>query len=52
MDFRELYGNEIRGKIPKELGNLKDLISMDLYDNKFEGKIPRSFAKLKALKFL
>jgi hypothetical protein len=49
---RELYGNDLRGKIPKELGNLKALISMDLYDNKLEGKIPKSFGKLKSLKFL
>lgn len=40
------------GKIPKELGNLKSLISMDLYGNKFEGEIPKSFAKLKSLRFL
>lgn len=52
MNCRELYRNEISGKIPKELGNLKNLIGMDLYDNKFEGKIPKSLAKLKSLKFL
>ncbi|THF97179.1 hypothetical protein TEA_012301 [Camellia sinensis var. sinensis] len=48
----ELYRNNIGGKIPKELGNLKSLISMDLYGNKFEGEIPKSFAKLKSLRFL
>ncbi|XP_022854507.1 leucine-rich repeat protein 2-like isoform X3 [Olea europaea var. sylvestris] len=50
--FRELYSNNLRGKIPKELGKLKNLISMDLYGNKFEGNIPKSFAKLKSLRFL
>jgi hypothetical protein len=49
---RELYRNDIGGKIPKELGNLKNLVSMDMYGNKFEGEIPKSFAKLKSLVFL
>ena len=49
---RELYRNNIRGEIPEEVGNLKNLISMDLYGNKLEGKIPKSFGKLKSLKFL
>lgn len=52
MCFRELYRNDISGKIPKELGKLKSLVSMDLYDNRFEGKIPKSFSKLKSLRFL
>ena len=52
MDCRELYNNQIGGKIPKELGNLKNLISLDLYGNRFEGKIPKSFAKLKSITFL
>ena len=49
---RELYRNDIGGKIPKELGNLKNLVSLDMYGNKFEGEIPKSFAKLKSLVFL
>ncbi|KAM3199915.1 leucine-rich repeat protein 1-like [Capsicum annuum] len=48
----ELYSNNIEGKIPKELGNVENLVSMDLYGNKFEGNIPKSFAKLKSLRFL
>lgn len=44
--------NDISGKIPKELGNLKSLVSMDMYQNKLEGEIPKSFANLKSLKFL
>lgn len=52
MGCRELYRNDIGGKIPEELGNLKSLVSMDLYGNRFEGEIPKSFAKLKSLKFL
>uniref|UniRef100_A0A2N9J466 Leucine-rich repeat-containing N-terminal plant-type domain-containing protein n=1 Tax=Fagus sylvatica TaxID=28930 RepID=A0A2N9J466_FAGSY len=50
--LQELYRNEIGGKIPTELGTLKNLVSMDLYENKFEGEIPKSFAKLKSLRFL
>ncbi|XP_024966248.1 leucine-rich repeat protein 2-like isoform X1 [Cynara cardunculus var. scolymus] len=52
QNCRELYWNNIEGKIPKELGNLKNLVSMDLYGNKFEGEIPKSFSKLKSLRFL
>lgn len=44
--------NGLVGKIPKELGNLKKLVSMDLYGNKLEGQIPKAFAKLKSLRFL
>lgn len=52
LGCRELYMNDISGKIPKELGNLKSLVSMDMYQNKLEGEIPKSFANLKSLKFL
>jgi hypothetical protein len=52
MGCRELYRNDITGKIPKELGNLKNLVSMDLYENRFEGEIPKSLAKLKSIRFL
>ncbi|PHT66431.1 hypothetical protein T459_30856, partial [Capsicum annuum] len=52
LNCRELYSNNIEGKIPKELGNVENLVSMDLYGNKFEGNIPKSFAKLKSLRFL
>lgn len=49
---RELYRNGFEGKIPEELGNLKNLISMDLYENNFQGLIPKSLSKLKSLRFL
>lgn len=52
LNFRELYRNNIEGKIPKELGNLKNLVSMDMYENQLEGGIPKSFSKLKSLRFL
>ncbi|XP_078430373.1 leucine-rich repeat protein 2-like isoform X1 [Wolffia australiana] len=50
--IRELYRNNFEGKIPKELGNLKNLISMDLYGNRLEGEIPKSLGNLKSLRFL
>lgn len=49
---RELYDNNIGGKIPKQLGKLSELVSLDLYGNKFDGKIPNSLANLKSLKYL
>lgn len=52
VSFRELYGNNLGGKIPEELGNLEELVSMDLYGNRLHGGIPRSFGKLSSLKFL
>ncbi|KAL6504208.1 hypothetical protein OROGR_026131 [Orobanche gracilis] len=50
--FRELYRNHIGGGIPKELGNLANLISLDLYFNSINGPIPDTFGKLSKLKFL
>nr|GMD44842.1 BRASSINOSTEROID INSENSITIVE 1-associated receptor kinase 1-like [Ipomoea batatas] len=49
---RELYKNNIQGTIPEELGNLKNLISLDLYNNNISGTIPPSLGKLKSLVFL
>ncbi|CAI0627450.1 unnamed protein product [Linum tenue] len=48
----ELYMNELMGPIPKELGNLKSLLSLDLYHNNLTGSIPSSLSKLSNLKFL
>ncbi|CAJ1924560.1 unnamed protein product [Sphenostylis stenocarpa] len=52
LDFRELNENRISGKIPQELGNLKNLVSMDLSNNQLEGHIPATFGNLMSLKFL
>ena len=49
---RELYKNKIQGTIPVELGNLKNLISLDLYNNNISGVIPPALGKLKSLVFL
>lgn len=50
--FRELYSNNISGSIPKELGNLSKLVSLDLYQNNFSGIIPDTLGKLTSLRFL
>jgi Leucine-rich repeat (LRR) protein len=49
---RELYRNNLNGEIPKELGNLKNLISLDLYANELTGGIPKSLSKLDSLRFM
>lgn len=49
---RELYMNNLAGPIPKELGGLKSLLSLDLYHNNLTGSIPSSLSKLSNLKFL
>lgn len=50
--YRELYKNNLVGRIPKELGNLKSLVSLDLYHNNLSGDIPPSLGKLNSLRFL
>ncbi|XP_061350366.1 BRASSINOSTEROID INSENSITIVE 1-associated receptor kinase 1-like isoform X2 [Gastrolobium bilobum] len=52
MRHLELYSNNITGKIPNELGNLANLVSLDLYLNKLTGPIPDTLANLKQLRFL
>jgi hypothetical protein len=49
---RELYRNNFQGSIPKELGNLENLISFDLYSNNLTGNIPQELENLKSLVFL
>lgn len=49
---RELSANNISGKIPEELGNLTNLMSLDLYMNQLEGGIPDTLGNLKQLRFL
>uniref|UniRef100_A0A803L1F3 Uncharacterized protein n=1 Tax=Chenopodium quinoa TaxID=63459 RepID=A0A803L1F3_CHEQI len=49
---RELYTNNFVGQIPKELGGLKSLVSLDLFHNNLTGPIPSSLSKLSNLKFL
>ncbi|CAK7356993.1 unnamed protein product [Dovyalis caffra] len=49
---RELFSNNISGRIPDELGNLTNLVSLDLYLNKLNGPIPVTLGKLQKLRFL
>lgn len=49
---RELYSNNISGKVPPELGNLTNLVSLDLYLNNLSGTIPDTLSKLQRLRFL
>lgn len=49
---RELHSNNITGRIPKELGNLTELVSLDLYRNRLEGDIPERLGNLQKLRFL
>ena len=49
---RELHNNNISGKIPKELGNLTNLVSLDLSTNNLNGTIPDTLGKLTKLHFL
>ena len=50
--YRELYSNNISGRIPEELGNLTNLVSLDLYLNNLTGPIPNTLSKLGKLRFL
>jgi len=49
---RELYKNDLKGPIPKELGDLKNLVSLGLYQNNLTGSIPATLSNLSNIKFL
>jgi hypothetical protein len=49
---RELFNNNMTGRIPEELGNLTNLVSLDLYLNNLSGTIPNTLANLQKLRFL
>ena len=46
----DLSNNNLHGKIPLTIGNLKHLEYLNLSNNKISGKMPKLFRKLKALK--
>nr|ADO66723.1 somatic embryogenesis receptor kinase 3 splice variant 5 [Medicago truncatula]ADO66724.1 somatic embryogenesis receptor kinase 3 splice variant 6 [Medicago truncatula]ADO66725.1 somatic embryogenesis receptor kinase 3 splice variant 7 [Medicago truncatula] len=48
----ELSSNNITGKIPEELGNLTNLVSLDLYLNHLSGTILNTLGNLHKLCFL
>ncbi|XP_058724879.1 probable LRR receptor-like serine/threonine-protein kinase At3g47570 [Vicia villosa] len=53
-NLSELYlgGNNVSGKVPKELGNLVNLIILSLGHNNFEGTIPTSFGQFRKMQLL
>src|SRR5688572_5220359 len=50
--FLIFAGNDLRGPIPSEIGELTDLQAIYLQANHFTGNIPTSFASLKKLTYL
>ncbi|XP_027923854.1 receptor-like protein EIX2 isoform X2 [Vigna unguiculata] len=48
----DLSNNQFSGEIPKEIGDLFDLISLNLSRNNLMGKIPSDIGKLKSLEFI
>ena len=48
----DLYGNELTGEIPAELGNLANLEQLDLFGNQLSGEIPPELGNLADLAFL
>lgn len=44
-----LQNNNLAGHIPKEIGNLSELVTLSLIDNDLSGKIPRAINKLSKL---
>uniref|UniRef100_A0A9I9DGD3 non-specific serine/threonine protein kinase n=1 Tax=Cucumis melo TaxID=3656 RepID=A0A9I9DGD3_CUCME len=52
LSRRILQGNYITGEIPKDFGNLTNLVSLDLGNNSLTGQIPSSLGNLKKLQFL
>ncbi|KAK4387942.1 putative LRR receptor-like serine/threonine-protein kinase [Sesamum angolense] len=48
----DLSDNFFIGRIPKEISNCKDLVSLNLYGNKFSGEIPPAVGSLLSLQSL
>ena len=45
----EVYDNKLSGPVPKEIGKLRKLISLDLYNNQLSWPIPATLGNLKSL---
>jgi hypothetical protein len=44
--------NQLKGKLPEEIGLLESLVEINLYENKIDGSIPESFKRLTNLRSL
>ena len=51
-DFLELYGYNLTGSIPSEIGNLTNLTSLLLFNNQLTGSIPSEIGNLTNLNYL
>jgi Leucine-rich repeat (LRR) protein len=49
LSFLYLYGNELSGFIPREVGMLEHLSNLQLLENNFEGPIPGSIGNMRSL---
>lgn len=47
-----VYGNELSGQLPSELGRLTRLLSLDLSENQFAGSLPTELALVTNLAIL
>ena len=52
VDELDLVGNNLRGEIPPELGNLVNLLFLELDNNILVGSIPPELSNLSALRYL
>ena len=52
LEHRFLYGNELTGEIPEEIGGLTNLKHLYLYDNGLTGQLPSSIGGLSSLTHL
>ena len=49
---REIYENDIKGRIPSELGGLANLVGLDLHGNRISGPVPLALGNIRSLKLL
>ncbi|KAG2562172.1 leucine-rich repeat protein 1-like [Panicum virgatum] len=52
LQYLELYGNSLNGRIPATLGNLTKLVGLDLYENQLSGRIPATIGAISTLRYL